>query len=331
MSFAKADQLLDLATMLRAHRHGITLTQVEQRFSCSRRTAQRMMRNLEDRFPDVEAEMDEEGQKRWRMSGGGLKDFLTLLPDDLAALDLAIELLAHGGQAHEAGQLEALRSKIVALVPSARAARLEPDHDALLEAQGFVARPGPRPLIDDEVSRTVADAIKACLVLEVEYQARTDPSPKLRALRPLGLLSGSRRYLVARPETDSTGPVRTYRMDAVRTARLTARSFTRPADFNLQAFANRAFGLFQNDNEFGEVVWRFTQKAANHARGYLFHPGQQTHDEPDGSLLVRFEAAGHLEMAWHLYAWGDAVEVVAPARLKAMVDGFRRSDFDALP
>ncbi len=35
--------------------------------------------------------------------------------------------------------------------------------------------------------------------------------------------------------------------------------------------------------------------------------------ELDGSLLVRFEAAGHLEMAWHLYAWGDAVEVVKPA------------------
>jgi predicted DNA-binding transcriptional regulator YafY len=46
---------------------------------------------------------------------------------------------------------------------------------------------------------------------------------------------------------------------------------------------------------------------------------------------VRFTASGHLEMAWHLYQWGDAVEVLAPPALKAMVDGFRRGDFPALP
>jgi hypothetical protein len=36
-------------------------------------------------------------------------------------------------------------------------------------------------------------------------------------------------------------------------------------------------------------------------------------------------------MAWHLYQWGDAVEVLAPGGLRAMVEGHRRSDFEALP
>jgi hypothetical protein len=47
--------------------------------------------------------------------------------------------------------------------------------------------------------------------------------------------------------------------------------------------------------------------------------------------VVRFSAAGHLEMAWHLYVWGSEVEVLAPERLRAMVDGYRRSDFPSLP
>ncbi|MFC3119550.1 hypothetical protein ACFOHS_19975 [Jhaorihella thermophila] len=34
----------------------------------------------------------------------------------------------------------------------------------------------------------------------------------------------------------------------------------------------------------------------------------------DGRLEVRFHAGGWLEMAWHLYQWGDSVEVVAPPR-----------------
>ena len=54
-------------------------------------------------------------------------------------------------------------------------------------------------------------------------------------------------------------------------------------------------------------------------------------EEPDGSLIVRFTASGHLEMVWHLYMWGDAVEVLAPESLRVMVDLHRREDFPALP
>jgi predicted DNA-binding transcriptional regulator YafY len=331
MSFAKADQLIELATMVRAYRSGVTLEEVERRFECSRRTAQRMMRNLEARFPDVEAELGDDGLKRWRLRGAGLKDLMSLDADELAALDLAIDQLDHGGQALEARRLERLREKMLALVPSAKAARLDTDHDALLEAQGFVARPGPRPLIDEHVAQSVADAIKACLVLEIDYKARNDPAPRRRAVMAYGLLTGSRRYLVARPEADPTGPVRTYRMDAITAAHLSGRPFQRPDGFDLQAFANRAFGLFQSDAEYGEVVWRFAPEAAEHARGYLFHPHQTTVTEPDGALVVRFVAAGHLEMAWHLYAWGDKVEVLAPPRLRALVEGYRRGDFEVLP
>ncbi len=32
-------------------------------------------------------------------------------------------------------------------------------------------------------------------------------------------------------------------------------------------------------------------------------------------------------MCWHLYQWGDAVEVLEPDDLGEMVEGYRRSDF----
>jgi predicted DNA-binding transcriptional regulator YafY len=54
-------------------------------------------------------------------------------------------------------------------------------------------------------------------------------------------------------------------------------------------------------------------------------------EEPDGSLVVRFKASGQLEMCWHLYAWGDKVEVLEPESLKRLVAGYRRSDFPAKP
>lgn len=48
---------------------------------------------------------------------------------------------------------------------------------------------------------------------------------------------------------------------------------------------------------------------------------------PSSSPIVPFRAAGWTEMAWHLYQWGDTVEVIAPKKLREMVEGYRCSDF----
>ena len=78
--------------------------------------------------------------------------------------------------------------------------------------------------------------------------------------------------------------------------------------------------------------WRpFAAAAAPIARQFQFHPSQEIEHLADGSMLVRFKASGHLEMSWHLYAWGDSVEVIQPAGLAAMVHPYRRNDFAALP
>ncbi len=60
------------------------------------------------------------------------------------------------------------------------------------------------------------------------------------------------------------------------------------------------------------MVWRFKPEVADEARKWIFHPDQVIEDQPDGSLIVRFRAGGALEMDWHLYTWGDTVEVILP-------------------
>jgi predicted DNA-binding transcriptional regulator YafY len=331
MSFAKADQLLELATLVSAHRMGITLEDVTERFGCVHRTSQRMMGALEAAFPDVVASFGEDGRKRWRFDGGHLRDLLTLAPEELAALDLAISELNRAGSEVEARSLRRLKDKVLTLVPRRSMARLETDHEALLEAQGVIARPGPRPKIDEEAGEAILDAIKSCHLLELRYRSRKDETAKTRYVAPYGILSGARRYLVGRPVNDPDGAIRTYRLDGVDAARVTDESFTRPENFNLQEFANRAFGVYQNDAEYGEVAWRFRPEAAEHARLYQFHPDQTMEDEVDGSLVVRFKASGQLEMCWHLYAWGDKVEVLEPQNLKQMIEDHRRDDFPAMP
>jgi predicted DNA-binding transcriptional regulator YafY len=105
----------------------------------------------------------------------------------------------------------------------------------------------------------------------------------------------------------------------------------RPIDFDLQKYCQRSFGVFQNDDEMSEVVLRFTPKAAARARQFEFHPTQTLEEREDGSVIVRFTAAGLLEMTWHLYTWGDQVEVLNPPVLREMVHPHRRADFASLP
>jgi len=331
MSFRKAEQLLTLATLVASRHAGATLDDVVERFEISKRTAQRMLRELEMQFPDTTVTIGGDGHKRWHLPSGALRDLMSLYPEELAALDLAIESLKRSSLTVEAEHLLKLREKILALVPRSKAARLETDHEALLEAQGLAARPGPRQRIDRRIAAAIAEAIKACRILEIDYQSRDEEAPSKRRVAPYGLLTGLRRYLVARQQDDPAGRIRLYVVEKIRDAQVSNEPFERDPAFNLQAFANRAFGVFQNEDEFGEVVWRFSPRAAAHARGFEFHPGQTREDQSDGSLIVRFSAAAHLEMCWHLYLWGDQVEVLAPERLRHMVEGYRRSDFPSLP
>jgi predicted DNA-binding transcriptional regulator YafY len=128
-------------------------------------------------------------------------------------------------------------------------------------------------------------------------------------------------YVGMLPETYSmSNQVRDYRLFSlanIEQAEITESSFQRRKSFSLRAFAERSFGAFQEEPF--DVVWRFSARAAADARQFLFHPTQTFEDQPDGSLIVRFRAGGALEMCWHLFTWGEDVEILKPQRLRTMM------------
>ena len=74
MGYAKAEQLIHLATLVSARRLGLCLEEISEIFSVSHRTAQRMARALELQFPDVETFDGPDGRKRWRLAKAELRD-----------------------------------------------------------------------------------------------------------------------------------------------------------------------------------------------------------------------------------------------------------------
>ncbi|GGH40160.1 Predicted DNA-binding transcriptional regulator YafY, contains an HTH and WYL domains [Cribrihabitans marinus] len=331
MSYAKAADLLRVAEMAMSRFDGIALQDLTEEFGCDHRTAQRMMRSFETVFPQVDIREDGDRRRRWHLprhdprwlQAQGIRD------SELAALELAIKRAERDGAPDEAKRLQVLRDRLLAAMPSSLARRAEADAEALLEAQGFASRPGPRVVSDLSLLGALTEALRAPFTVEISYTS-ADGRTSDRLLEPYGLLLGIRRYLVARPVAGD-GKMRRFRLDRIAEARITGKSFARDPAFDLGQFASQAFGSFHSDAEYGPVAWRFSPEAASVARQFVFHPSQEMLDESDGSLIVRFEASGHLEMAWHLYQWGNDVEVLAPKALRDMVAGHRRADFPALP
>ncbi|MFZ9132830.1 MAG: helix-turn-helix transcriptional regulator [Gemmobacter sp.] len=331
MSFQKAADLLRLAELASARYQGVSLSEIEEEFGVDRRTAQRMTRALEETFPRCTTSTDESRRKFWKLRADNARLMLAqgIRDSELGALEIVIRRAAHEGLATEVRALSGLRDRLLATMPGPLARRAEAEAEAALEAHGYASRPGPQVRVEPELMGTIGAALKGPHVLTIVYAGGRDPD-RARRLEPHGLLLGTRRYLVAR-EAGGDGRMQHYRLDRITSARLEADSFARDPGFDLSAHAARAFGSYYSDTEYGEVVWRFAPAAAAAAREFLFHPHQEMSAEPDGSLIVRFPASGHLEMAWHLYTWGDAVEVLAPQPLRAMVERHRRGDFPALP
>jgi predicted DNA-binding transcriptional regulator YafY len=317
--------------MAAARHMGVSLSEIEQEFGVDRRTAQRMTRALEAAFDEVETLTDEDRRRRWRLRADprqlharGLRD------SELAALELAIRRAERDGATHDAAALSSLRDRLLGAMPAPHARRAETDAEALLEAQGWACRPGPVVRGDPRLLPLIAQALKAPHVMTIRYRGNAGAA-RARRIEPYGVLFGVRRYLVARDLAARDGKLRHFRLDRIAEARIEADSFVRDPAFRLEEHAARAFGSFHDPAEYGPVIWRFAPKAAATAREFLFHPLQQVTEEPDGALTVRFQASGWLEMAWHLYQWGDAVEVLAPEPLRRMIEGHRRGDLPALP
>jgi predicted DNA-binding transcriptional regulator YafY len=173
-------------------------------------------------------------------------------------------------------------------------------------------RPGPRPVLAAGVLPTLRRAILGMQLVVVRYAGHQVEEPSTRMLCPYGLLYGGRGWLVAHAE--GLPEMRLWRLDRIVSADLLDRGFRRREDFDLASYAARSFGVFQEPPV--DVVLRFEPEAADDAAGWVFHPSQSLEREADGALIVRFRAGGVREMCWHLFTWGAAVTVLAPALLR---------------
>jgi predicted DNA-binding transcriptional regulator YafY len=311
MRHEKAGRLLELARMLAGTAEGLTLDEMAQRLSVGRRTAERMRDAVRDVFPQLE-EVDDPPTRRFRIPAGLDGLFQAPTAEELAAMAAAAELFAQQGAGARAGALKSLEQKVLSATRAAARRKLAPDLEALLQAETIAVQAGPRPFEDNHVLAAVREALLSLRTLRFRYEGGATPG-RVREVTPFGVLFGRSNYLVA---DEGQGP-RNWRLDRIREVEVTDRAGSRPESFSLQDYADESFGIFHDDTE--DVVLRATPAGAEDALRWRFHANQSVEPQADGSVTVRFRASGMLELAWHLFTWGDKIEVLEPPVLKEIL------------
>ena len=312
MRYERLKDIVKLAIRMQGLRGGLTLDEIQTEFDVGRRTAERMRDAVEWAFGPLEIAERGDNRRHWRLRSDALRRLAPLSAEELAELGSAADTLERTGFEARAAALRELDTKLRATQRTDSLVRIEADIEALAQAEGLAMRPGPRPSLDRDLLARLREAITTCRIVEVRYLSQSTGRHSRQRIEPYGLLYGNRAFLVGR--TDWNDAMRLWRLANMSEARVTSESFAPDPGFDLEAYARRSFGTFQEEP--ADVVLRFSAEVKRDAAAFLFHPSQTLEENADGTLTVRFTAGGIDEMCWHLVTWGESVTVEQPAHLR---------------
>ena len=323
MRYQKPEDLLRLSLMMQGSAEGVGIEDIQGEFRISRRTAERMRDAVMRLFPSAYEVPTSSSRKKWRIPSGTLNHLVDFSADELAALHTAASVLSRDNLLDQSKSVADVIVKIQAALRRDAVVRIAPDLEALIEADGLAMRPGPRPIIHEGVLEYLRDAITCRNEIRIAYTVNGGTQAYEHIIRPYGFLYGNRHYLVAWNTFEEVEDFRLYCLSKIESVHPTGLTFVRDSSFSLKNFAERSFGVFQEEPFM--VVWRVKPDSADEAMEYQFHPHQKVEKQADGSLLVSFQAGGALEMCWHLFTWGGAIEVIEPTDLRQQLGEMTKS------
>jgi proteasome accessory factor B len=170
-----------------------------------------------------------------------------------------------------------------------------------------------------KVLQSLIPALLESRVCQVTYQTPLAERATTYAIHPYTLcLHHGGLYLFAyRPDTDVLTVLSVERMSSISVEPC---AFTRDPDMlqRIEARRQRAFGIIDDGGDLA-VVLKFTAAQAPYVRERIWHPSQHLQAQPDGSLILRFQASGAFEIRRWILGWGNQVEVLAPPELRQQI------------
>ena len=300
--YSRVSDILDLAIFMSSKLDGVTIKDIAERYNVSRRTAERMRDSLTCIFPQVDEIETDDLQKHWGFINYSISQLITFTPKELANIEQCQRRTTNKEMKEELGKTV---EKIKAFNRKGKN-KLENDIELYMQTEGYAVRQMPQYKISLETLEVIRDAVQHSKVVTGTYH------DKKRTIEPLGMIYGTKIYLVAR-EKAKGDDIYTYLLHKFDNLTLTDKTFDK-GDFDLQEYTNESFGVYHG--EILNVKLSFSPELAIEASRYDFHPTQKGKFEKDGSYTLTFKASGSKEIIWHIFKWGAGCKILAPKELK---------------
>ena len=174
---------MGLAIRLQGSHGGLTIADIQEEYSVSRRTAERMRDAVEAAFgPLHEVEVDSgDRRKHWRLQSRALHPFISISPEELADLEATAAGLGRTGLAE---RLRSLAAKLRAASRQHSPEEFEAAMQTLMEMEGLAMRAGPRESFANGLPSLVREAISTRRMIEFDYVSRAAARRSRQALAP---------------------------------------------------------------------------------------------------------------------------------------------------
>lgn len=190
-------------------------------------------------------------------------------------------------------------------------------------------RPGPMSHVREpsDAFHLLWQAAQHGEVVEIGYDANQDEGEAVFRIHPYHLMFISRGWYVI-AHSRRHGEVRTFKIDRVRSVRLTGESFRKDPSFDPVAYLGNAWQMIPGDRRY-QVRIRFSPKVARNVEEVRWHATQRTRRAGNGSLLFEAEVDGVGEIAWWVLGYGSEAVVESPEELRAVIRKHARAMADA--
>jgi proteasome accessory factor B len=177
---------------------------------------------------------------------------------------------------------------------------------------------GKKPF-DAEFSRNLAAVTEAWAKgrsLRLSYRSAGRSRPKEVVVDPYFLepsAAGFATYLIGYSRTHEQ--MRTFKVERIVSAEIMAQHFEMPDELDVDGLLSSAWGIIWGEGT--QVRLRFSKEVAWRVKESRWHPSQAIEELEDGGCVMTISVASVMELGRWVRSWGDTVEVLAPASLRA--------------
>jgi predicted DNA-binding transcriptional regulator YafY len=112
--------------------------------------------------------------------------------------------------------------------------------------------------------------------------------------------------------------LRSFSIDAIPRFEILATAAKEVSDNTIEETVGVGYGIF-NGAPKAWATLKFTPERARWVTKEVWHPQQEAHTEPDGSLVLTFPYSDDRELVGDILRFGADVEVVGPAGLRGRI------------